>query len=120
MRSDSGSETTSEDHAAQSGDVRPVELHSVLSCPVCYENVGVTTLRCGHDLCVRCLKRWSRNCPTCRCNDHIEFVDEDFVDSYDENVRKFRALPNEYKCTLGVFACSSDTGFVVMRCAARS
>ena len=119
MRSDSGSDTTSKDLSTRTGTVRAVELYRVLSCPVCYEYVGVTTLRCGHELCVRCLKRWSRNCPTCRSDDHIEFVDEDFVDSYDENARKLRALPNEYTTTLGVFACALDTGFVVMSRAAR-
>jgi hypothetical protein len=120
MRSDSSSETPSKDLSARAGAIRPVELHSVSSCPVCYEHLGVTSLRCGHDLCIRCLKRWSHNCPTCRCDDHIEFVDEDFVDSYDENVRKLRALPREYATTLGVFACALDIGFVVMSRAAHS
>lgn len=119
MRSETHSEAASENDAADHRGIRPVELHRVLSCPVCYDEHGSSSrvvFVCGHVLCVRCLKRWSKNCPTCRCDDHVEFVDEKFVDRYDENISKLRALSDsKYECRIGVFAYASPNGMTVMQ-----
>ena len=115
MRIETHAETASEDDASHSGDVRPVELHSISSCPICYQRSGDVSLRCGHELCVRCLRRWSHNCPMCRSDAHLDFVDETFVESYQENLTKFRALSDDYECRLGVFACASRDGMTVMQ-----
>ncbi|AUT19146.1 hypothetical protein DSLPV1_175 [Dishui lake phycodnavirus 1] len=96
--------------------VRPVELHRVPSCPVCYEQAETSVVfRCGHELCVRCLKRWVQNCPVCRSDDHLEFVDEDFVDAYDDNLKRLTALSDDYTCRVGVFACASNAGLTIMQ-----
>jgi hypothetical protein len=52
----------------------------------------------------------------CRSETHVDFVDEVFVDSYEENLEKFKTLSTlEYECRLGVFACASRDGIVVMQ-----
>lgn len=115
MRSEASAETAQMDDASNPGDVRPVELHRVSSCPVCYQRAGDVTLRCGHDLCVRCLRHWTHNCPMCRTEDHLEFVDEEFVDSFDEHLNRLRALPDDYDRRVGVFAHESGDGVTVMQ-----
>jgi len=51
----------------------------------------------------------------CRSDAHLDFVDETFVESYQENLTKFRALSDDYECRLGVFACASRDGMTVMQ-----
>jgi len=51
----------------------------------------------------------------CRAEDHLEFVDEEFVDSFDEHVNRLRALPDDYDRRVGVFARASGDGVTVMQ-----
>jgi len=51
----------------------------------------------------------------CREEDHMEFVDEEFVDSFDENMNRLRALPPDYERRVGVFARASPIGMTVMQ-----
>lgn len=47
------------------------------ACPICFENVLLDTLPCGHSMCTECLVRWAEalesrpvTCPICR--QHIQ------------------------------------------------
>jgi hypothetical protein len=51
----------------------------------------------------------------CRAEDHLEFVDEEFMESFDENMNRLRALPDDYDRRVGVFVRASGDGVTVMQ-----